>query len=88
MVMVRPWDNGAARQHRRKPAGSHRSTATQALPPADGCRSDLQGAVCKLLVPWIRYVAEEKVARANRLGLWAGQFVPPWEWRRGKRLEP
>ena len=25
-------------------------------------------------------------AKAARRGLWAGQFVPPWDWRRGKRL--
>lgn len=29
--------------------------------------------------------AEEK-ARAADLGLWAGGFVPPWEWRGGTRL--
>ena len=32
------------------------------------------------------YVDEEEAARAVRNGLWAGRFIPPWEWRRGKRL--
>jgi len=31
------------------------------------------------------YVAEEDEARAAGRGLWQGRFVPPWEWRRGKR---
>jgi endonuclease YncB( thermonuclease family) len=29
-----------------------------------------------------RYVADEDEARRGRHGLWAGEFVPPWEWRR------
>ncbi len=33
------------------------------------------------------YVDEEADARAARRGIWAGEFVKPWEWRRGKRLE-
>ena len=33
-----------------------------------------------------KYVDEERAAQASRLGVWRGQFVPPWEWRRGKRL--
>ena len=32
------------------------------------------------------YVAEEQVAREARRGLWRGEFVPPWAWRRGVRL--
>jgi len=32
------------------------------------------------------YIGQEASAQAARRGLWAGQFVPPWEWRRGKRL--
>jgi endonuclease YncB( thermonuclease family) len=32
------------------------------------------------------YVAEEANAKAKKLGLWRGQFVAPWDWRRGKRL--
>ncbi len=33
------------------------------------------------------YVDQEADAQAVRRGIWAGEFVPPWEWRRGKRLE-
>jgi endonuclease YncB( thermonuclease family) len=32
------------------------------------------------------YVAEEADAKTKKLGLWRGQFVAPWDWRRGKRL--
>ena len=32
------------------------------------------------------YVAEEAEAKAQKLGLWRGQFVAPWDWRRGERL--
>ncbi len=31
-------------------------------------------------------VATEIMAREDKLGLWQGQFVPPDEWRQGKRL--
>ena len=34
----------------------------------------------------IDYVDEEESARATGNGLWAGEFVAPSEWRRGKRL--
>lgn len=32
-----------------------------------------------------RYVSEEEEARSQRRGLWAGDFVAPWDWRRGNR---
>lgn len=32
------------------------------------------------------YVADEEAAKAKELGLWAGPFVMPWDWRQGKRL--
>ena len=32
------------------------------------------------------YVATERRARSARRGVWRGEFVPPWDWRRGKRL--
>lgn len=31
------------------------------------------------------YVDEEATARQAQAGIWRGEFVPPWEWRRGKR---
>jgi hypothetical protein len=31
------------------------------------------------------YVAVETAARTARRGLWAGEFTPPWEWRRDER---
>jgi endonuclease YncB( thermonuclease family) len=34
------------------------------------------------------YVNEETNAKAKKLGLWRGQFVAPWDWRRGERLTP
>lgn len=33
-----------------------------------------------------KYVPEEERAKAGRAGIWAGEFVPPWNWRRGVRL--
>ena len=32
-----------------------------------------------------QYVAIEERAEAAKRGMWRGEFVPPWEWRRGKR---
>ena len=32
------------------------------------------------------YVDEEAGAESARAGLWRGEFVPPWDWRGGKRL--
>ena len=34
------------------------------------------------------YVAQEREAEQAKRKLWAGEFVAPWDWRRGKRLEP
>jgi endonuclease YncB( thermonuclease family) len=28
------------------------------------------------------YVAQEEEARRAKRGMWAGEFEPPWEWRR------
>lgn len=33
------------------------------------------------------YVEQEQEARAARRGIWAGDFVMPWNWRHGERLE-
>ena len=33
-----------------------------------------------------KYVSAEKEAREAGRGLWAGEFVPPWRWRRGERI--
>ena len=33
-----------------------------------------------------KYVPEEDEAKAAKRGLWAGEFVAPWDWRRGERL--
>jgi endonuclease YncB( thermonuclease family) len=30
-----------------------------------------------------RYVPAEQLAQNTKAGLWAGKFVPPWEWRNG-----
>ena len=32
------------------------------------------------------YIGAEASAKAAGRGLWSGQFVEPWDWRRGKRL--
>ena len=33
------------------------------------------------------YVNEEEQARSSRRGIHRGEFVEPWDWRRGERLE-
>lgn len=35
-----------------------------------------------------KYVAEEEAARAEGLGMHRGEFVSPWDWRKGKRVTP
>ncbi len=32
------------------------------------------------------YVAQEDEAQDAHLGMWRGEFVAPWDWRRGDRL--
>ena len=32
------------------------------------------------------YVEEETSAQRVRKGVWRGEFIRPWDWRRGKRL--
>ncbi len=34
------------------------------------------------------YVSLETQARRGRKGIWAGRFVPPWDWRQGARYKP
>ena len=33
------------------------------------------------------YAPHEEAAKTARGGVWSGEFVPPWEWREGKRLK-
>ena len=35
----------------------------------------------------LNYVDQEADAQAARRGIWASEFVKPWEWRRGKRFD-
>ena len=32
------------------------------------------------------YIKEENYAKKYKLGIWAGEFVEPYQWRKGKRL--
>ena len=32
------------------------------------------------------YIGAEASAKASKIGLWSGEFIPPWDWRRGGRL--
>ena len=34
----------------------------------------------------LEYVTQEDFARETKLGLWSGEFIAPWDWRKGKRL--
>ena len=33
------------------------------------------------------FVPAELAAREAKAGIWAGEFVMPWDWRKGQRLE-
>ena len=33
------------------------------------------------------YVPQENQAKAAQAGVWAGEFIKPWDWRRGQRLD-
>ncbi len=33
------------------------------------------------------YIRQEDIASRSKVGIWQGEFVAPWEWRRGKRLK-
>ena len=33
----------------------------------------------------IKYVEQERAASDDGLGIWAGEFIMPWNWRRGDR---
>ena len=33
-----------------------------------------------------KYLKEQKYAKKKRLGIWKGDFISPWDWRKGKRL--
>lgn len=33
------------------------------------------------------YVAQEDAAKQAKRGIWAGRFTPPWDWRKGERLQ-
>ena len=32
------------------------------------------------------YIQAEAIARGQEVGIWSGDFILPWKWRRGKRL--
>ena len=34
----------------------------------------------------LEYVEQENFAREAKQGLWSGEFIAPWDWRKGKRL--
>ncbi len=34
-----------------------------------------------------RYVSDELLAQAAKKGIWSGDFVLPWRWRQGQRLQ-
>ena len=34
----------------------------------------------------LEYIEQEDFARQTKQGLWSGEFVAPWDWRKGKRL--
>ena len=35
-----------------------------------------------------KYVSNENKARKAKKGVWSGEFIYPWDWRKGERLKP
>lgn len=33
-----------------------------------------------------KYLPEQNQAKSEKKGMWVGEFVKPWDWRRGERL--
>ena len=33
------------------------------------------------------YIGQEDIASRSKVGIWQGEFIAPWNWRRGRRLE-
>ncbi len=33
-----------------------------------------------------KYLPEQSQAKSEKKGMWVGEFVKPWDWRRGERL--
>ena len=31
-----------------------------------------------------KYVKDEFIAKSNKAGMWSGDFIEPWKWRRMK----
>ncbi len=46
------------------------------------------GMALPLLSQSQRYATAGRYAKIKRLGLWSGRFIPPAEWREGKRFRP
>ena len=70
-------------------------SAKQMRIAADGYISSLEEAN-KALAECVNGALEEmerlqkvnkEIAKAAKRGMWAGEFVAPWDWRKGKRLD-
>lgn len=35
-----------------------------------------------------KFLPQQEQAREHGKGIWTSLFIPPWDWRKGKRLEP
>ena len=33
------------------------------------------------------YIQSEDIAKSNKSGMWSGEFINPWDWRKRKRLK-
>lgn len=33
------------------------------------------------------YVEDENIAAQKKMGIWQGEFIDPWDWRKGKRID-
>ena len=75
--------SGATRLRPRQSALSRPSTRS----PTDNCVAPSYCVTgCRGISLSADYVAVEAKARDAKRELWKGEFVPPWDWRRGERL--
>ena len=72
-----------------KPTAQDRYGRWVAICTADGVDLSQAMAQAGMAVAYLRYSAkyesDERVARQQHVGIWATQFVMPWDWRAGRR---
>ena len=82
-VECSPWTEGSAERS----GGELVVGVCQVGPKVVGLMMVQNGYAVALPDSFPDYKDAEKQARQAKLGIWRGDFVPPWEWREGKGAE-